>query len=371
MSADIPAGLDVTAAVLRAPDAPYALDTVHLAGPGPREVLVKVVGAGMCHTDVVPRAGLPMGTPPIITGHEGSGIVEAVGSEVTRLAPGDHVVLSFDSCGTCRNCSFGQPAYCDTFMARNLVGRRLDGTSAVTDVGGEAISAHWFGQSSFATYCLATERNAVKVDSTLPLELLGPLGCGIQTGAGSIARALATGPGDQVVVFGSGAVGTAGIMAAGVMGASTIVAVDLHQHRIDLALELGATHGVRGDDPDLEAKILEITQGGADVSFDTTGVPQVMRSALTVLRMTGRCGYVGVQLGDLVLDGAALIGKTATGILEGGVDPQEFIPEMIRWWQDGRFPFDRLIQTYPLAEINTAEQASLSGEVVKPVLLPS
>lgn len=363
-------GHDITAAVLRAPDAPYALEQVHLSDPGAGEVLVRVVGAGMCHTDVVPRAGMPMGTPPIITGHEGSGVVEAVGDGVTTVRVGDHVVLSFDSCGTCANCRVGQPAYCDTFMARNLVGRRLDGSTGVTDTHGEAVSAHWFGQSSFATHCLATARNAVVVDRALPLELLGPLGCGIQTGAGSIAVALATKPGEQVVVFGSGAVGTAAMLAAKVAGASTIVAVDLHQHRLDLALELGATHAVLGNADDLEAQILEITRGGADVSFDTTGVPSVMRSALTVLRMTGRCGYVGLQLGDLVLDGSALIGKTAHGILEGGVDPQQFIPQMIQWWQDGRFPFDRLIETYPLSEINTAEQASLSGQVIKPVLLP-
>ncbi len=363
-------GLDITAAVLRAPDAPYALESVHLAAPGPGEVLVRVVGAGMCHTDVVPRAGMPMGTPPIITGHEGAGVVEAVGEGVGTVKVGDHVVLSFDSCGGCRNCLAGQPAYCDTFMARNLVGRRLDGSTGVTDAQGSAVSAHWFGQSSFATHCLATARNAVVVDRSLPLELLGPLGCGIQTGAGSIAVALNTQPGEQVVVFGSGAVGTAAILAAKVAGASTIVAVDLHQHRLDLAQELGATHGLLGTADDLEAQILDITQGGADVSFDTTGVPSVMRSALTVLRMTGRCGYVGVQLGDLVLDGAALIGKTAVGILEGGVDPQRFIPQMLQWWQDGRFPFDRLIRTYPLSDINAAEHASLSGEVVKPVLLP-
>lgn len=361
---------EITAAVLRAADAPYALESVQLAAPGPGEVLVRVVGAGMCHTDVLPRAGLPMGAPPIITGHEGAGVVEAVGEGVGTVKVGDHVVLSFDSCGACRNCRTGQPAYCDTFMARNLVGRRLDGSTGVTDAGGAAVSAHWFGQSSFATHCLATARNAVVVDPSLPLELLGPLGCGVQTGAGSIAVALATRPGEQVVVFGSGAVGTAAILAARVAGASTIVAVDLHQHRLDLACELGATHGLLGTTDGLVEQILDITGGGADVSFDTTGVPSVMRSALTVLRMTGRCGYVGVQLGDLVLDGSALIGKTALGILEGGVDPQRFIPQMLQWWQDGRFPFDRLIQTYPLADINDAEQASLSGRVVKPVLLP-
>lgn len=360
--------MQIEAAVLRDPAGAYAIEQVELAAPSAGEVLVRIVGAGMCHTDVLPRAGIV--APPIIPGHEGSGVVEAVGEGVTRVQPGDHVVLSFDSCGECAPCVQGSPAYCDTFMFRNLTGRRLDGSTSVTDASGGEVSARWFGQSSFASHCLATERNVVKVDPSLPLEQLGPLGCGIQTGAGSILVAMKVQPGSALVVFGAGAVGLSAVMAGVVAGATTIIAVDLQQHRLDLALELGATHVLRGDDPNLVGAIHGITGGGAHYSFDTTGVPAVMLAALQCLRMTGVCGYVGVQIAPLELDGMALVGKTAMGILEGGADPQTFIPRLIELWQAGRFPFDRLVETYPLSRINEAEQSSLSGGTIKPVLLP-
>jgi aryl-alcohol dehydrogenase len=360
--------VQVQAAVLRDPAGAYAIEDVELDGPAPDEVLVRVVGAGMCHTDVLPRAGFV--APPVITGHEGSGVVEAIGSEVTGVAVGDHVVLSFDSCRDCATCRAGQPAYCETFMVRNLTGRRLDGTTAVHDASGAAVASRWFGQSSFATHCLATARNVVVVDKALPLELLGPLGCGIQTGAGSILVAMQVRSGTSLVVFGAGAVGLSAVMAGVVAGATTIVAVDLQDHRLELAKELGATHVVHGGADDVVAQIQAITGGGAHYSFDTTGVPAVMRNALLCLRMTGVAGFVGVQLGDLLVDSAALVGKTAMGILEGGAVPQEFIPRMIELWQDGRFPFDRLIEQYPMSRINEAEQSSLSGGTIKPVLIP-
>lgn len=362
--------MDITAAVLRAADQPYVLEDVTLADPGRGQILVRIVGAGMCHTDVLPRAGAGMGTPPIIAGHEGSGVVEAVGGDVTTVAVGDHVVLTFDSCGTCRPCRTGQPAYCETFLPRNLSGRELDGSTGVTDADGAEISSRWFGQSSFATHAITTERNTIVVDASLPLELLGPLGCGIQTGAGSVLVAMDVRPESSIVVLGAGAVGLAALMAAAVAGATTIIAVDLQPHRLDLARELGATHVVAGGDDDIVEQIHAITGGGADYSFDTTGVPGVMRNALLALRMTGVCGYVGIQQGPLVLEGIDTVGKTVLGILEGSVDPQAFIPRLIELWQGGTFPFDRLIETFPMSAINTAEQSSLSGGVIKPVLLP-
>lgn len=358
------------AAVLRAGDQPYSIEDVELRDLHPYEVLVRIVGVGMCHTDVLPRVPNFIAPPPIIAGHEGSGVVAAVGSAVTEIAVGDHVVLSFDSCGTCGNCSMGQPAYCDTFMVRNLFGRELDGTSTATDSSGNAVGARWFGQSSFATYAIATERNTVKVDPSLPLELLGPLGCGIQTGAGSILCALDVQPGSEVVVFGAGAVGLAAVMAAKVAGATTIIAVDLQQHRLDLSLEVGATHVVNGSSADVVADVMAIAPGGVRYAFDTTGLPPVMISALRATRMNGKVGFVGVQQGPLSLESTDYIGKTILNILEGSADPKVFIPQMISLWQDGRFPFDRLIEQFPLDRINEAEQSSLSGGVIKPVLRP-
>lgn len=362
--------MQITAAVLRASDGPYSLEAVELADPAADEVLVRVVGAGMCHTDVLPRGEITFSPPPIITGHEGSGVVEAVGSEVTDVAVGDHVVLSFDSCGACEMCAAGVPAHCETFLMRNLLGRRVDFSTGVTDAAGAEVASRWFGQSSFATHCVATARNVVVVDKSLPLEKLGPLGCGIQTGAGTSLVALDVQPGKSIVVFGAGAVGLAAVMGAAVAEATTIVAVDLHQHRLDLALELGATHVIKGDVADLVAQVHALTGGGAHYAVDTTGVPTVMQNALGSLRLGGVAGFVGVQVADLVLDGAALVGKTVIGVLEGNTDPQVFIPRMIELWQAGRFPFDRLIEEFPLAEIDEAERASLEGRVIKPVLRP-
>ena len=362
--------IDTTAAVLRSPDGAYALEPVTLRDLRADEVLVRIVGAGMCHTDVLPRTPGFIAATPIITGHEGSGVVEAIGDGVDDISVGDHVVLSFASCGACDNCRGGSPAYCDTFMVRNLYGRELDGSATATDADGNQVGARWFGQSSFARHAITTARNTVVVDQDLPLELLGPLGCGIQTGAGSVLVALDVQPGSSISVFGAGAVGLAAVMAAKVAGATTIIAVDLQSARLELALELGATHVLRGDSADLAAQITAISEGGVRSSFDTTGVPSVITTALATTRMNGSCGLVGVQQGNLDLDGTILVGKTVIGILEGSADPKTFIPRMIELWRAGEFPFDRLIETFPMSAINEAEASSLSGGTIKPVLLP-
>lgn len=362
--------MKITAAVLRSPEGEYALETVELTEPGPGQVLVKIVGAGMCHTDILPRAPQSMSPPPIITGHEGSGIVEALGEGVTSIAVGDHVVLTFDSCGACPKCDAGNPAYCDTFFFRNVLGRNVDGTTGVTDAEGNDVSSRWFGQSSFATHAIANERNAVVVDPEVPLELLGPLGCGVQTGAGSVLVALDVQPESSIAVFGAGAVGLSAVMAAKVAGATTIIAVDLHAHRLELALELGATHTIAGDAEDVVMQIMGIAGGGVDYTFDTTGVTAVMVNAVTATSMAGKIGFVGVQAEPLTLDPTVIIGKTIMGILEGSVDPQVFIPRMVELWKAGKFPFDRLIEKFPMSKINEAERSSLSGGAIKPVLIP-
>lgn len=360
--------MQITAAVLRDPEGPHQLETVELAEPREDEVLVRLVATGMCHTDVLPRAPISLSPPPIIVGHEGAGIVEAVGAKVDGLEVGDHVVLSFDSCGDCEECRRGRPPYCETMLLRNLTGRRVDMSTGATDSAGEEVASRWFGQSSFASHAVATARNVVVIDREVPLEIMGPLGCGILTGAGTVMVAFDAEPGSSLVVFGAGAVGLSAVMAAEVVGCGTIIAVDLHQHRLDLATELGATHVLAGDADDLVMQIHGITGGGAHYALDTTGVPEVILSALGSLRQGGHAGLVGVQTGDVVLDAGALVGKTASGILEGDADPQVVIPQLVSLWKDGRFPFDRLIEVFPMERINEAEQASLEGRVVKPIL---
>ncbi len=290
----------------------------------------------------------------------------AVGVEV-----GDHVVLSFDSCGLCDNCVDGHPAYCLEFFARNLTGRAREGAGPVTDATNNTIASRWFGQSSFASHAIVDARNVIVVDKDLPLELLGPLGCGVQTGAGSVFNALQVAPGTAFVVFGAGAVGLSAVMAAQVAGAARIIAVDLHPHRLDLARELGATEVVDGAADDLVSQIRRIAKSGAHTALDTTGIPQVITSAIDSVRPSGTVGLVGAATHDVVLGSAALAsGKSLTGILEGDAVPKVLVPRLIELWRQGQFPFDRLIRAYPLADINTAESDAASGATIKPVLLP-
>jgi aryl-alcohol dehydrogenase len=362
----------IKAAVLRATDGPYRIEDVELANPGPGALRVRIAGVGLCHTDLLPRVPDFSARPPIILGHEGAGVVEAVGPGVADFEPGDHVVISYDSCRACGNCTSSHTAYCETFFPRNLAGAGLDGTSTVHDTVGNAVAAGWFGQSSFATHSVVSARNVVKVAQDLPLELLGPLGCGFQTGAGTVLLALGVTAGSSLVVFGAGAVGLSAVMAAKVADAATIVAVDLNPGRLELARELGATHVLDGARDDLLAALREVTVGGARFTIDTTGVPAVIATAIQALRPAGICGLVGAQQGDLVIDPVALsVGRTLMGIVEGDAVPQVFIPRLIELWQQGRFPFDRLIKTFPLDQINEAEQAAVTGAVVKPVLVPA
>ena len=369
--------MKIHAAVLRSEDKPLDIEELELADPALDQVLVRIVGAGHCHTDVLPRAGagdtppIAFGTPPIVLGHEGAGVIEAVGAGVTTAAVGDHVVLSFDSCGKCHNCRDAHPAYCDTFLARNLGGHGIDGSTPLTDDTGSVVASRWFGQSSFATHSLVDAKNVVVVDKDLPLELLGPLGCGVQTGAGSVLEVLDVRTGEGIVVVGVGAVGLSAIMAAKVAGAHPIIAVDLNPVRLDLARELGATHTITAGTGNLTEQIRAIAPAGVRYGLDTSGLPHVIAATLDALALRGTLGMVGVQQGDLAIAPLALTaGRTLTGILEGDVNPQTFIPRLITLWQAGKFPFDRLITTLPLSEINSAEERVLAGEIVKPVLLP-
>lgn len=364
-----PGDIAISAAVLRSPTAPYVIEKVYLAAPADDEILVRIHAAGFCHTDVLPRDARFTGFP-LIVGHEGAGVVERVGAKVSRVAVGDHVVLTFQSCGHCQLCASGRPSYCDSFAKLNASGRNADGSTCVRDEQGEEISARWFGQSSFATHALVTERNAVVVDRDLPLTLLAPLGCGIQSGAGAVMVTFDMKAGESLVVFGAGSVGLSAVLGARAVGAGAIVAVDLHRSRLDMALELGATHAFDAGAEDLVGRIREATGGGAHYAFDTTGVPNVISKAIAAIRKGGACGLVGAPTGDLVISQHALSGKALMRIVEGGVEPHAFIPKMIALWRAGSFPFDKLIKTFPLSQINEAEQSSLSGLVIKPVLVP-
>ncbi|MDH6454977.1 MULTISPECIES: NAD(P)-dependent alcohol dehydrogenase [unclassified Streptomyces] len=364
--------LTTRAAVVESGGAPFTLSDVTLDEPGPREALVRMVATGLCHTDLgVASGGLPFPLPGVL-GHEGAGVVEAVGSAVTGVAPGDHVVLSFTSCGDCRNCDGGHPAYCAGWLPLNLLGgRRADGTSTISR-DGEPLGGHFFGQSSFAERALVDERSLVKVDPDVPLESIAPLGCGVQTGVGAVWNVLKPVTGSTIVVLGAGAVGLSAVMAAALTPATTIVAVDRVGERLALAKELGATHTVDAAAEDLGEALAAITGGqGADGIVETTGNVAVLRQGVDALGARGTLVVVGAPpFGtEVSLDVNGLLGgKRVVGLTLGDAETQSFIPALVRLVKEGRLPLHRLISTYPFADIDQAVRDMGAGKAIKPVL---
>ncbi len=362
--------MEIRAAVLREGDGPFTIETLELDEPRDDEVLVRIVATGMCHTDLLARELPPeFFAGPTVNGHEGAGIVEAVGASVDKVAPGDHVVLSYNSCGACAACVAGRRPHCVDFQLYNMSGGRPDGSSSLTDAEGARVASHFFGQSAFSSHVVAAAASVVKVDPTHELARLGPLGCGVQTGAGAVLNTLDVEAGSSLVVTGAGALGLSAVMAAVVAGAGTIVAVDRHESRLELASRFGATHTVTAAPDELAAQLRELTGGGSDYAFDTTGNAGVIRAAYDGLHNRGTLAMAGIGFGEVSFDLISMIsGRTITGVIEGDAVTETFIPHLADLNAQGRFPFDELITTFPLEQINEAEAASLAGEVIKPVL---
>jgi aryl-alcohol dehydrogenase len=364
--------MEALAAIMEQKGGEFVLDRVEIEDPREGEVLVKIVSAGICHTDLSVRDQYYPTPLPVVLGHEGAGIIEKVGAGVQGLAAGDHVVLSFNYCGHCRNCLTGHQPYCPSLFALNFAGRRLDGSSPLRR-NGEELNAMFFGQSSFATYAVATQNNCVKVDAGTPLELLGPLGCGIQTGAGTVLNALQPEPGSSIAIFGVGSVGLSAVMAAKLSGCLRIIAVDRRASRLALARELGATDVIDATSTDPLEKIQAMTGGGVDYAMDTTALPQVLRQAIDCTHNMGECAVVGgAPLGtEVSVDmNTMLFGRKLRGVVEGSSTPQIFIPKLIALQKAGLFPFERLCTTYEFGQINQAvEDTEKTGNAIKAVLM--
>ena len=362
--------MKITAAVVREKSGPFVIEELELDDPRGDEVLVRMAGSGLCHTDLVARDGFMPIPNPAVLGHEGAGVVEKVGSRVTKVKPGDHVVMSFRSCGACTSCVRGLPANCLDFFKLNFAGVRADGTPTMKK-DGKTVHAAFFSQSSFASHALAAERNVVKVDNDVPLELLGPLGCGVQTGAGGIINSLRARAGSSVAIFGAGSVGLSAIMAAVAVGCTTVIAVDINGERLEMAQKLGATHVVDSGQADPVEAIQRVTGGGVQYSLECTGLPKVFRQSVDALAMTGVCGLIGVAPfgAEVSLNMQTVLnGRTVRGIVEGDSIPDIFIPQLIELYKQGRFPFDRMIKFYPFDQINQAADDSEKGRTLKAVL---
>jgi aryl-alcohol dehydrogenase len=353
--------VNIQAAVLRKRGGPLKIETIEMDGPGDDEVLVRLVASGICHTDITFCDQWARSDGPLVLGHEGAGVVERVGKRVKGIKAGDHVVLSYQSCGRCPPCKKGRPTECKRFWEANFGFARVDGSSAYDRSG---VRGHFFGQSSFATHALATRQNLVKVSKDLPLELLAPLGCGIQTGAGTVLNSLKVRKGTSIAVFGTGAVGLSAVMASGIVGADPIIGVDMKPKRLKLARALGATHVIDSRKDDVAARIGRITGRGVDHVLEITGSPKMYRLAVSVLNPNG---VVAIFTGESGRDDLTE-GRRTLSIIEGDAVPQRFIPRLIKLYQQGEFPFDRLLKFYPFSHINRAMADARRGATVKPVL---
>lgn len=362
----------IQAAVTEAKGAPFRIEALDLGELRPDEVLVEVAAVGICHTDLIVRDQWYPVPLPAVLGHEGAGVVAEVGAAVSKVKPGDRVAMSFNSCGGCAPCQTGRPSYCHDFVARNFGASRPDGSTALSR-DGQPIHSHYFGQSSFATHAVASERNVVLVDDDVPLELVAPFGCGIQTGAGAVMNALRPQAGTSIAVFGTGTVGLTAIMAARIVGCTTIIGIDLRPGRLALARELGATHTIDASEDEAEGAVRRLTGGlGADFTLEATGVPAVLRTAVDATAPVGTCGVIGAPAfgTEVALDVNAILvaGRSVRGIVEGDSVPDVFLPRLMELWRQGRFPVEALMQHYDFDQIDSAAGEAEEGAVVKAVL---
>jgi len=358
-----------TAAIARAPQGDISLEEVELDDLRQGEILVRVDACGICHTDVKYQGVVPL---PAVFGHEGTGTVEDTGPGVKRVRPGDRVVMSYAFCGACPCCERDEPYLCENAHQLTFSGLRADGTAAIR-LGGEPISGSFFQQSSFASHAITLEQTVVPIQSELPPEMLAAIPCGVQTGAGTMINTCNVKEGESVIVFGAGTVGLSAVMAARMIGAATIICVDRIQSRLDLAMELGATHVLNVNDGEIPPRVKEILPRGVQYVLDASATVAALEDAMECIGQGGKIVIVSFPEGgkkfpfttrDLFIRVASL-----QGTIQGHSIPQQFIPKLIEWQQQDLFPYEKLITTYDFADINQAFSDAESGTVIKPVLL--
>ncbi|NUF32155.1 NAD(P)-dependent alcohol dehydrogenase [Acinetobacter oleivorans] len=364
--------MKIRAAVVKSVNEPYEIETLELAEPLDDEVQVKIVASGICHSDDAVRLGHAAYEFPGVLGHEGAGIVEKVGKNIKNFKVGDHVVLAYAYCKQCNHCMHGLPAACTDWMTLNWGKHRDDGSAPFKKEDGTEVN-NFFFQSSFATHTNVKETNLIAVPKEADLRLLGPLGCGLLTGSGTVLNGLKPTTGSSIAIFGTGAVGLAAMMTAKIMGCSTIIAVDIHDSRLSLAEELGATHVINSKSVDAVEKIKEITKGvGVNYSIDTTGISEVMKASIDALAIKGVAAPVAVTNKDLTVNTLAdlvVYSRKIIGVVMGEGIPQISIPQLLEFHAQGKFPYEKLIKFYDFEDINTASSDSLSGKTIKPVLI--
>ena len=362
--------MEIRAALIEQPGEDFHLETLTLDGPKEDEVLVRLEACGVCHTDDVARNQIIPVPLPAVFGHEGCGTIVETGPGIRDLKAGDRVIFSFGYCGECPNCRSGHPYACLENRRLNFSGAHFDGTHRLHR-GSSSVSA-FFGQGSFARYAVVHKNNLIPAPKDLAPELLAPLGCGSQTGAGAVLNYLRPAPGSSILITGCGAVGLSAVMAAVIAGCTEIIACDVVPGRLALARELGATHTLDSrDTEDVPAAVKALTGGyGAHYAVDCTGSGACVRASLRSIRSLGVCAVVGATQELTIHVENDLMGqaKTLGGVVEGCCVPQIFLPQLLEYHRLGRFPYDRLIRVYPFRDINRAFLDTRAGRVVKAVL---
>jgi len=364
--------MEATVAVVSKKGKDFEMKKVEIADPSAHEVLIKIVATGLCHTDISVKDGNLPTNFPVVLGHEGAGVVEKIGSHVSDVKVGDHVVLSYGSCGKCRPCLEGDQAYCTKFEPLNFTNERQGGDESILKDGKKEINAAFFQQSSFGTYAIAHERNTVKISKKVDLKLMGPLGCGIQTGAGTVMNTLNPNPGTSIAVFGVGSVGLSAVMAAKNAGCAKIIVVDINPKRLTLAKKLGATHTVNSKNKNAPEAIRKIIKQGVDYAVEASGIKEVAQEAFSALANRGTLAIVGAPPGgtEYAFDANNLIltGRKVVGVVEGDSVVKVFIPRLIELYEQGLFPFDKLVKFYKFKDINKAVKEMHDGKSIKPIL---
>ena len=357
------------AAVLESPEARFALQSIELGPLAKGEVLVRVLASGICRTDSEARELTPT---PSVLGHEGVGIVEELGPDVTGVAPGDLVVMSYPSCGACAGCLRDTRWLCEHNWSLSFDGQRGDGSRTVHRDGVPLASAY-FQQSSFSTRAVVPARSLVLAPADIPLPVLAALPCGVLTGVGAVLNVLEVSAGDSLAVIGTGAVGLAAIMAAKILGATTIVAIDVHPGRLELSRRLGATHVISAVGQSVPEAILEQIPEGIRAVLDTTGRQSSWSDAVEYLRRGGDIAFVTTPepVETYAFPPFPLFLKCGSlrSVLLGGANAQDLLPTIFSWYSRGEFPVDELVRTYAFEEIDLAFEHSAAGETIKPVLL--
>ena len=363
--------MKITAAVVQERSGPFVVEQIDLCDPRDDELLVEVIASGMCATDLHGRDAYYAAQFPKVFGHEGAGIVRATGKAVSRFKTGDHVVMSYPWCGECANCRTQRQSYCLDAFSLKMSGTRADG-STLHSKDGKPVYSAFFQQSSFGNFTISNERFAVKVRPDAPLEQVCALACGGQTGAGAVLNVMKPKPGDAFAVFGVGAVGLSGLLAAKIAGCDPIIAVDVHEHRLALAREFGATHTINHTGrTDVVAEIKKITGLGVRFSLETSALAAVLREAIDCLMPAGTCVLLGsARAGTETTFETPFLqnGRSVRGVIQGDSVPQQFLPQLVDYIMAGQFPVERMITFYDLADINRAADESSKGKTIKPVL---